>query len=81
MKIFLKGDSIEINFYDYDIEEYVRKVFKDAEREVFLFRVESVIMQFKEGIEFDNDSGTEYIVNLTPIIWWKVINIKILLPW
>lgn len=62
------SDIIEINFYDYDIGEYVRKVFNDAEREVFLFRVESVVTKFDEGIEFDNDSGTEYIVNLTPVI-------------
>ncbi len=62
------SDIIEISFYDYDILEHVRKVFKVAEGEVFLFRVESLVTKFDEGIEFDNDNGTEYIVNLTPVI-------------
>jgi hypothetical protein len=62
------SDIIEIRFSDFDILKHVRKVFKETEGADFLFRVDSVVAKFEEGIDLDDESGIEYNIILTPVI-------------
>lgn len=76
MNIPAIGELVEIKyFFEDEIYGYVSGLFgnqkskkneNDGLSEYFSFTVKSVVCRFTDDVEFDNDSGCEYTVYLTP---------------
>ena len=76
MNIPAIGELVEIKYFlEDEIYGYVSGLFgnqksknkeNDDLSEQFSFTVKSVVCRFTDNVEFDNDSGCEYTVYLTP---------------
>jgi hypothetical protein len=76
MNIPATGELVEIQYFIEDENyDYVSGFFsnqkskkngRDRLSEHFSFTVKSVICRFTDNVEFDNDSGCDYVINLTP---------------
>lgn len=76
MNIQSIGELVEIKyFFEDEIYGYVSGLFGNQKSKIkendglfehFSFTVKSVVCRFTDNVEFDNDSGCEYIVNLIP---------------